>query len=81
MRISITKREASMQRILALNHNRKIIPMWINSAMTLKLGTMSTRIIKYKQLAEKSAGCIMQKFPHEERPAPKENNTYGGIKK
>ena len=56
--------------------------MWINSAMTLKLGMRSiTRIIKYKQLAEKSAGCIRQKLPHEEKSAPKENNTYGGIKK
>ena len=56
-----------MRRILALNHNRKIIPMWINSAMTLKLGTMSiTKIIEYKRLAEKSAGCIRQRNPHEE---------------
>ena len=31
-----------MQKIPALNHNRKIIHMWINSVMTLKLGTMST---------------------------------------
>ena len=70
-----------MQRILALNHNRKTILMWINSAMTLKLGIRNTiKIIEYKQLAEKSAGCIRQKLPHEERPAPKENNTYGGIK-
>ena len=30
-----------MRSILALNHNRKIIPMWINSVMTLKLGIMS----------------------------------------
>ena len=61
-----------MRRILALNHNRKIIPMWINSAMTLKLGMRNTtRTIKYKQLAEKSAGCIRQRNPHEERPAPK----------
>ena len=43
-----------MPRIPALNHNRKIIPMWINSAMTLKLGTMSiTKTIEYKQLVEK----------------------------
>lgn len=49
--------------------------------MILKLGTMNTtRIIEYKQLAEFSASCIRQKLPHEERPAPKENNTYGGIK-
>ena len=56
-----------MRRIPALNHNRKIIPMWINSAMTLKLGTMSIiRTIEHKQLVEKSAGCIRQKLPHEE---------------
>ena len=76
MRISTKRTEASMRRIPALNHNRKIIPMWINSAMTLKLGTRNTtRIIEYKQLAEKSAGYIWQRNPHEERPAPKENNT------
>ena len=63
-----------MRRILALNHNKKIIHMWINSAMTLKLGIRNTiKIIEYKQLAENSAGCIRQKLPHEERPAPKEN--------
>ena len=56
-----------MRRIPALNHNRKIIPMWINSVMTLKLGTRNTtRIIEYKQLAEKSAGYIWQRNPHEE---------------
>ena len=57
-----------MRRIPALNHNRKIIRMWINSAMTLKLGTMSiTKTIELnKQLAEKSAGCIRQRNPHEE---------------
>ena len=56
-----------MQKIPALNHNRKIIPMWINSVMTLKLGTMSiTKTIEYKQLAEKSAGYIWQRNPHEE---------------
>ena len=56
-----------MRRIPALNHNRKIIHMWINSVMTLKLGTMSIiRTIEYKQLAEKSAGCIWQRNPHEE---------------
>ena len=56
-----------MRRIPALNHNRKIIHMWINSAMTLKLGTRNTtRTIEYKQLAEKSAGCIWQRNPHEE---------------
>ena len=66
-----------MRKIPALNHNRKIIPMWINSAMTLKLGTRNiTRIIKYKQLVEKSAGYIRQKLPHEERPAPKENQIH-----
>ena len=66
-----------MRSIPALNHNRKIIPMWINSAMTLKLGTRSTtRTIKYKRLVEKSAGCIRQKLPHEERPAPKENQIH-----
>ena len=70
-----------MRRILALNHNRKIIPMWINSAMILKLGTRNTRIIEYKQLVDNFAGCIRQRNPHEERPAPKENNIYGGIKK
>ena len=65
-----------MRRIPALNLNRKIIPMWINSVMTLKLGTMSiTRTIKYKQLVDNSAGCIRQRNPHEERSAPKENNT------
>ena len=66
-----------MRKIAALNHNRKIIPMWINSAMTLKLGTMSIiRTIEYKRLAEKSAGYIRQKLPHEERPAPKENQIH-----
>ena len=56
-----------MRRIPALNHNRKIIPMWINSAMTLKLGTRNiTRIIKYKQLVDNSTGCIRQRNPHEE---------------
>ena len=30
-----------MRRIPALNHNRKTILMWINSVMTLKLGTMT----------------------------------------
>ena len=66
-----------MRRILVLSHNRKIIPMWINSAMTLKLGMRNTtRIIEYKQLAEFSAGCIWQKLPHEERPAPKENQIH-----
>ena len=30
-----------MQKIPALNHNKKTIHMWINSVMTLKLGTMS----------------------------------------
>ena len=64
-----------MRRILALNHNRKIIPMWINSAMTLKLGMRNTTN-EYKQLAEKSAGCIRQKLPHEERSAPKENQIH-----
>lgn len=71
-----------MRRILALNHNRKTIHMWINSVMILKLGTMSTiKIIEYKRLAEKSAGCIRQRNPHEERPAPKEIIHNGGIKK
>ena len=71
-----------MRRIPALNHNRKIIPMWINSAMTLKLGMMNiTRTIKYKRLAEKSAGCIRQKFLHEEKSAPKEIIHNGGITK
>ena len=71
-----------MRRILALNHNRKIILMWINFVMTLKLGIRNTiKIIEYKQLAEKSAGCIRQKLPHEERPAPKEIIHNGGIKK
>ena len=66
-----------MRRIPALNLNRKIIPMWINSAMTLKLGTMSiTKTIEYKRLAEKSAGCIWQRNPHEERSAPKENQIH-----
>ena len=66
-----------MQKIPALNHNRKIIPMWINSAVTLKLGTRNiTRIIKYKQLVDNSAGCIRQRNPHEERPAPKENQIH-----
>ena len=67
-----------MRRIPALNHNRKIIPMWINSVMTLKLGTMTiTKTIELnKQLAEKSAGCIWQKLPHEERSAPKENQIH-----
>ena len=66
-----------MQEIPVLNHNRKIIHMWINSVMTLKLGTMSiTKTIEYKQLAEKSAGCIRQRNPHEERPAPKENQIH-----
>ena len=66
-----------MQKIPALNLNRKIIHMWINSVMTLKLGTRNTtRIIEYKQLAEKSAGYIRQKLPHEERPAPKENQIH-----
>ena len=70
-----------MRRIPALNHNRKIIHMWINSVKTLKLGTRNTtRTIEYKRLAENSAGCIRQRNPHEERPAPKENNIYGGIK-
>ena len=56
-----------MRRILVSNHNRKIIPMWINSVMTLKLGMMSiTKTIEDKRLAEKSAGCIRQKLPHEE---------------
>ena len=56
-----------MRRIPALNHNRKIIPMWINSVKTLKLGTRNTtRTIEYKRLAEKSAGCIRQRNPHEE---------------
>ena len=65
-----------MRRILVSNHNRKIILMWINFVMTLKLGIRNTiKIIEYKQLAEKSAGCIRQRNPHEERPAPKENNT------
>ena len=41
-----------MRNILALNHNRKIIPMWINSAMTLKLGIRNTTN-EYKQLVEK----------------------------
>ena len=31
-----------MRRIPALNLNRKIILMWINSAMTLKLGMRNT---------------------------------------
>ena len=35
---------------------------------------------KYKQLAEKSAGCIRQRNPHEERSAPKEIIHNGGIK-
>ena len=71
-----------MRRIPALNHNRKIIPMWINSAMTLRSGTRSTkRTIEHKQLVEKSAGCIRQKLPHEERSAPKEIIHNGGIKK
>ena len=66
-----------MRRILALNHNRKIIPMWINSVMTLRSGTRNTkRTIEYRQLAEKSAGYIRQKLPHEERPAPKENQIH-----
>ena len=66
-----------MQKIPALNLNRKIIRMWINSAMTLKLGTMSIiRTIEHKQLVEKSAGCIRQKLPHEERSAPKENQIH-----
>ena len=66
-----------MRRIPALNHNRKIIHMWINSVMTLKLGTMSiTKIIEYKQLADNSAGYIWQRNPHEERPAPKENQIH-----
>ena len=70
-----------MQKIPALNHNRKIIHMWINSVMTLRSGTRSTkRTIEHKQLVENSASCIRQKLPQEERPAPKENNTYGGIK-
>ena len=56
-----------MRSILVSNHNRKIIHMWINSATTLKLGMRSiTKTIEYKQLAEKSAGCIRQKLPHEE---------------
>ena len=56
-----------MRRILVLNHNRKIIPMWINSVKTLKLGTRNTtRTIEYKRLAENSAGCIRQRNPHEE---------------
>ena len=59
-----------MRRIPALNHNRKIIPMWINSVKTLKLGTRNiTRIIKYKQLVDNSTGCIRQRLPHEERSA------------
>ena len=66
-----------MRKIPALNHNRKIIRMWINSAMTLKLGTMSIiRTIEHKRLAEKFAGYIRQKLPHEERPAPKENQIH-----
>ena len=66
-----------MRRILALNHNRKIIPMWINSVMTLKLGTKNTiKIIEYKQLVDNSTGCIWQKLPHEERSAPKENQIH-----
>ena len=81
MRISTTKTEDFTLNILALNHNRKIIPMWINSAKNLRSGMRNiTRTIKYKRLAEKSAGCIRQRNPHEERPAPKENNIYGGIK-
>ena len=56
-----------MRRILVLSLNRKIIPMWINSAKTLKLGTMSiTKTIEYKQLVDNSASCIRQKLPHEE---------------
>ena len=71
-----------MRRIPALNHNRKIIHMWINSVKTLKLGTRNTtRTIEYKRLAENSAGCIRQRNPHEERPAPKEIIHNGGIKK
>ena len=70
-----------MRRIPALNHNRKTIPMWINSAMTLKLGMMNTtRTIEHKQLVDNSAGCIRQRNPHEERPAPKEIIHNGGIK-
>ena len=66
-----------MRRILALNLNRKIIPMWINSAMTLKLGTRNiTRIIKYKQLVDNSTGYIRQRNQHEERSAPKENQIH-----
>ena len=66
-----------MRKIPALNHNRKIIRMWINSAMTLKLGTMSIiRTIEHKRLVEKSAGYIWQRNPHEERPAPKENQIH-----
>ena len=56
-----------MQKIPALNLNRKIIPMWINSAMTLNLGTMSiTKAIEYKQLVDNSAGCICRIYLHED---------------
>ena len=56
-----------MRNTLVSDHNRKIILMWINSAMTLKLGTMSIiRTIEYKRLADNSAGCIRQRNPHEE---------------
>ena len=66
-----------MRRIPASNHNRKIILMWINSVMTLRSGTRSIiRTIEHKRLAEKSAGYIRQKLPHEERPAPKENQIH-----
>ena len=49
--------------------------MWINSAMTLKLGIRNTTN-EYRQLAEKSAGYIRQRNPHEERSAPKENQIH-----
>ena len=52
----------------------------MQNTLVSDLKTTMTRS-KYKRLAEKSAGCIRQKLPHEEISAPKEIIHNGGIKK